>query len=212
MFYCMLFAVLCLFLYTPQLIPPPPHNRLSFCSLSSFLLSLQLGFFTSVCSTLISSFLVRYMCLLCSHALFSLLWSSKYPSSTTPSWPLDASPCPAVTEPQEIDLIYQVLKQAGEISSSRGGVTRASTPAPPATATSGNQHNTTMLGSVSVKQSEPPNGTGSTATSAASFHRRSGPSQQQTLLLRGATSSLTVGPVPHASISGVFVPSMFQCS
>jgi len=142
----------------------------------------------------------------------SLLWSSQYPSSTTSSWPLDASPCPAVTEPQEIDLIYQVLKQAGEISSSRGGATRASTPAPPATATSSNQHNTTMLGSVSVKQSEPPNGTGSTATSAASFHRRSGPSQQQPLLLRGATSSLTVGPVPHASISGVFVPSMFQCS
>ena len=191
---------------------PPPHNRLSFRSFSSFLSSLQLGFFTSGCSTFISSFLARYMCLIYLHASFSLLRSSQYPSSTASSWPLDAWPCPVVTEPQEIDLIYQVLKQAGEISSSRGGATRASTPAPPATATSSNQHNTAMLGSVSVKQSEPPNGTVSAATSAASFHRRSGPSQQQPLLLRGATSSLTVGPVPHASISGVFVPSMFQCS
>lgn len=125
----------------------------------------------------------------------------------SPSWPSDAWPPPAVTEPQEIDLIYQVLKQAGEISSSRSGTSRALTPAPPATVSS-----TTTHGSVSVKQSEQPNGTGSTAPSVGSFHRRSGPTQQQPLLLRGAASSLTVGPVPHASISGVFVPSMFQCS
>ncbi|GFG36671.1 hypothetical protein Cfor_11011, partial [Coptotermes formosanus] len=111
-------------------------------------------------------------------------------------------PIPDEEKPQEIDLIYQVLKQAGEISSSRGGATRASTPAPPGTATSSNQHTTTILGSVCVKQqSEQPNGTGSTAPSVGSFHRRSGPTLQQPLSLRGATSSLTVGPVPHASIS-----------
>jgi hypothetical protein len=126
---------------------------------------------------------------------------------TISSWPSDAWPPPTVTEPQEIDLTYQVLKQAGEISSSRSGTSRALTPAPPATASS-----TTMHGSVSVKQSEQPNGTGSTAPTVGSFHRRSGPTQQQPLFLRGAASSLTVGPVPHASISGVFVPSMFQCS
>jgi hypothetical protein len=193
--------------------PTPPHNCLSFHCIFSFLSSLKLCFCTFGWSTSISSFIVCYMCFLYLHVLFPLLWSSKYPLPTTASSrPLAASPFPIITEPQEIDLIYQVLKQAGEISSSRGGATRASTPAPPGTATSSNQHNTTMLGSVSVKQSEQPNGTGSTAPSAGSFHRRSGPTQQQPLLLRGATSSLTVGPVPHASISGVSVPSMFQCS
>ncbi|XP_033611428.1 uncharacterized protein LOC111874632 isoform X2 [Cryptotermes secundus] len=98
-------------------------------------------------------------------------------------------PLPDEEKPQEIDLIYQVLKQAGEISSSRSGTARALTPAPPAAA--------------SVKQSEQPNGTGSTAPNVGSFHRRSGPTQQQPLLLRGAASSLTVGPVPHASISDI---------
>jgi hypothetical protein len=69
-----------------------------------------------------------------------------------------------------------------------------------------------MHGPVPVKQPEQANGTGSAAPNVGSFQRRSGPTQQQQLLLRGAASSLTVGPVPHASISGVFVPSMFQCS
>lgn len=111
---------------------------------------------------------------------------------------------PAVAEPQEIDLIYQVLKQAGEISSSRsGGPTRALTPVPP-----GNYHNVPAEGTVPpAKQLEQANGT----PSVANLHRRSGPTQQQPLLLRGATSSLTVGPVPHASISGVFVPYMSLC-
>ncbi|XP_021916286.1 uncharacterized protein LOC110828105 isoform X2 [Zootermopsis nevadensis] len=106
---------------------------------------------------------------------------------------------PDEEKPQEIDLIYQVLKQAGEISSSRsGGPTRALTPVPP-----GNYHNVPAEGTVPpAKQLEQANGT----PSVANLHRRSGPTQQQPLLLRGATSSLTVGPVPHASISAPHSP------
>lgn len=63
-----------------------------------------------------------------------------------------------------------------------------------------------------AKQPEQPNGTGSKASGAAGYlHRRSGPTVQQPMLLRGAASSLTVGPVPHASMSGVFAPSMSVC-
>lgn len=144
---------------------------------------------------------------------FPLFCLQKSPSSTTfindSTSYRSASPRPpsAIAEPQEIDLIYQVLKQAGEISSSRSGTARSLTPAPP-----GNYHNMPMDGTVPpAKQLEQANGTGPAAPSVATFHRRSGPTQQQPLLLRGATSSLTVGPVPHASISGVFVPSMSQC-
>ncbi|PSN45512.1 hypothetical protein C0J52_13160 [Blattella germanica] len=134
-------------------------------------------------------------------------------------------PLPDEEKPQEIDLIYQVLKQAGEISSSRtgsgGGTGRALTPAPTSggtTAAAAAMDGNAMMvmtkssSSATVKQSDQANGTGSTAASSAassvgSLHRRSGPTQQPPLLLRGATSSLTVGPVPHASSSGVFVPS-----
>lgn len=168
----------------------------SFIYFSSFSFVSTTVFFGLGVLTHICPFLLFYL-----NVSLSLSWSSISPSSTYLHHlllNLGAWPPPAVTEPQEIDLIYQVLKQAGEISSSRSGTTRALTPAPPAAA--------------SVKQSEQPNGTGSTAPNVGSFHRRSGPTQQQPLLLRGAASSLTVGPVPHASISGVFVPSMFQCS
>ena len=150
----------------------------------------------------------------------SLAPSNLFPSCIQPLPNTDTA------EPQEIDLIYQVLKQAGEISSSRSGSGaggRALTPAPTPGATSNNHHsapamdgNSMMIkssSSATVKQSEQANGSGSTAASSAassvgSLHRRSGPTQQPPLLLRGAASSLTVGPVPHASSSGVFAPTI----
>jgi hypothetical protein len=189
--------LLCLFFHTPHIIFLS-HFISRFCSVSATV------FLGSGSMSSLSYLHPLFKCFILVILFFNISVVNLLSSMTPPP---QAGPPTTVTEPQEIDLIYQVLKQAGEISSSRSGTTRSLTPAPPATAPS-----TTLHGSVSVKQPEQPNGTGSTAPNVGSFHRRSGPSQQQPLLLRGAASSLTVGPVPHSSISGVFVPSMFQCS
>lgn len=55
---------LVLVLVYPSIYPPSPHIRLSFRSLSSFLLSLKLGFFTPGCSTLLSVTCATFVCML----------------------------------------------------------------------------------------------------------------------------------------------------
>jgi hypothetical protein len=202
LFACFVACSLCMKIFHFPLIIPLSYFISHFLIWCLRRLLLASGSLILVCSSFssVSHFHPLLQCFI----LVVLLFNSSVVNVTIAHDP-DARPVPTATEPQEIDLIYQVLKQAGEISSSRSGTTRPLTPAPPATASSA----TTMHGSVCVKQPEQPNGTGSSAPSAGSFHRRSGPSQQQPLLLRGAASSLTVGPVPHASISGVFVPSCF---
>lgn len=105
-----------------------------------------------------------------------------------------------------MDLIYQVLKQAGEISNSksRGEITREIPRNDIGRPDIGRIEDRTPVGilvndrnsGTIVNQGSNP---GSSGSSGQSLNRPRGPSQ------RNSSTNLTVNPVPNSTVSGVFL-------
>ncbi|XP_071442734.1 uncharacterized protein Stacl isoform X5 [Hetaerina americana] len=96
-------------------------------------------------------------------------------------------------KPQEVDLIYQVLKQAGEISGRRLPAPNASSANASAAASSASSSSSSALA---------PGGGGEVASTSASSLLRRNLSRGVVGTSGAGPSSLSVGPAPNASCSG----------